>query len=184
MVMPALVPRYTIDQLESFPDDGNRYELLDGVLLVTPAPNVSHEAIVERLYIAVRSYLGESVHIFTRGAVQVPPSNHFEPDLLVIPRMPRLPKKWSDIPDVWLAVEVSGWGSRIYDRDFKHDAYHRLGVRTTWRIDILDRTATCTNKGRGKAFPTRDEIVWQAPGSDEALRLSVPSLFEGIEDDD
>ena len=31
------VPRYTVDDLDTFPEDGNRYELLDGVLLVTPA---------------------------------------------------------------------------------------------------------------------------------------------------
>jgi hypothetical protein len=38
--MPVSVPRYTVDDLDAFPDDGNRYELLDGVLLVTPAPAV------------------------------------------------------------------------------------------------------------------------------------------------
>ncbi len=37
MVMPIAVPRYNIEDLESFPDDGNRYELLDGILLVSPA---------------------------------------------------------------------------------------------------------------------------------------------------
>jgi hypothetical protein len=38
MAMPVAVPRYTLRDLESFPDDGSRYELLDGVLLVTPPP--------------------------------------------------------------------------------------------------------------------------------------------------
>jgi hypothetical protein len=38
MAMAVQVPLYTVDELQNFPDDGNRYELLDGVLLVTPAP--------------------------------------------------------------------------------------------------------------------------------------------------
>jgi hypothetical protein len=67
MAMRATVPRYTLQDLESFPDDGNRYELVDGILLVTPAPLPPHD--------------------------------------------------W--VRDCWLAVEVSGRGSRIYDRDHK-----------------------------------------------------------------
>jgi len=45
MAMPVVVPRYTLRDLESFPDDGSRYELLDGVLLVTPGPAPLHELV-------------------------------------------------------------------------------------------------------------------------------------------
>ena len=38
MAMPLRVPTFTVEDLESFPNDGNRYELLDGFLIVTPAP--------------------------------------------------------------------------------------------------------------------------------------------------
>jgi hypothetical protein len=37
--MAISIPRYTLADLERFPDDGNRYELLDGVLIVTPFPS-------------------------------------------------------------------------------------------------------------------------------------------------
>ncbi|HET9276117.1 MAG TPA: hypothetical protein VFN96_08605, partial [Gemmatimonadales bacterium] len=47
--MPAAVPRYTLQDLDSFPEDGNRYELVDGILLVTPAPLPPHDAVVMRL---------------------------------------------------------------------------------------------------------------------------------------
>src|SRR5256885_1296602 len=49
MAMAISIPRYTIADLERFPDDGNRYELLDGVLIVTPSPSNAHQVIVNRL---------------------------------------------------------------------------------------------------------------------------------------
>jgi hypothetical protein len=49
MAMPVSVPRYTVDDLDSLPNDGNRYELLDGVLLVSPAPMPPHELVVNRI---------------------------------------------------------------------------------------------------------------------------------------
>ena len=49
MAMAISVPRYTLADLERFPDDGNRYELLDGVLIVTPSPSNAHQIIVNRL---------------------------------------------------------------------------------------------------------------------------------------
>src|SRR5206468_8768446 len=48
MAMAISVPRYTIADLQRFPDDGNRYELLDGVLIVTPSPSNAHQIIVSR----------------------------------------------------------------------------------------------------------------------------------------
>jgi Uma2 family endonuclease len=57
MAMPVTLRRYTIDDLDRFPDDGNRYELLDGVLFVTPAPLPPHEAILHRLLLAIGNHI-------------------------------------------------------------------------------------------------------------------------------
>jgi Uma2 family endonuclease len=57
MSMPVTVPRYTLRDLVSFPDDGNRYELLDGILLVTPAPALLHQRVVSRLFTLLAAYL-------------------------------------------------------------------------------------------------------------------------------
>ena len=73
MAMPLVVPRYTLRDLDSFPDDGSRYELLDGVLLVTPAPVPLHQLVIYRLGKALTEYVspGDLARVFTPGAVEV-----------------------------------------------------------------------------------------------------------------
>src|SRR5438876_12336650 len=86
MAMPAVLPRYTIDDLASFPDDGNRYELVDGILLVTPAPMPPHEVVVSRLALWLGRRLGEPSRalVLTHGSVEIAPDIHMEPDVLVV----------------------------------------------------------------------------------------------------
>lgn len=186
MAMPVAVPRYTIDDLDSFPDDGNRYELLDGVLLVTPAPLPPHEIVVQRIRDELAYYLGKRARVFTHAAVQVRPRTHLEPDILVVPSNIRITSrsKWSDVRDWWLAVEVSARGSRVYDRDAKQPAYAALGVREVWRADLDDRGIFVTRPG--EARPTRyDEVlVWHPAAMPTSLRIDSRAVFEDIEGDE
>ena len=57
MVMPELVRRYTVRDLDSFPNDGKKYELIRGELIVRPAPSVIHEITVNRLARRLGDYL-------------------------------------------------------------------------------------------------------------------------------
>ena len=50
MVMPDTARRYTADEVLEFPSDGNRYELVDGELLVTPAPRFRHQEVAGELF--------------------------------------------------------------------------------------------------------------------------------------
>lgn len=183
MAMPIAVPRYTIEDLESFPDDGNRYELLDGVLLVSPAPLPAHEVVVQRIRDELIGYLGKRARVFTHGAVQLRPRTHLEPDILVLPASAPVRRVWADIEGWWLAVEVSGRGSRIYDRDFKHAAYPRLGVRESWRADLEDRCIHVVRRAEGPVFHETEQVLWQPPGFERPLEIRVPDLFEGVDDE-
>ena len=98
MAMPLRVPTFTVDDLESFPHDGNRYELLDGFLIVTPAPGFPHQLIATRLAGELMSYLkpsGKAV-VVGPGAVELRPKTHLEPDVLVLPAPTRGQKEWKD----------------------------------------------------------------------------------------
>ncbi len=46
---------FTVDDLEGMPDDGNRYELIDGTLIVSPAPGRRHQTVVGELFVALRA---------------------------------------------------------------------------------------------------------------------------------
>ena len=181
MAMRATVPRYTLQDLEAFPNDGNRYELVDGILLVTPAPLLPHDIVVMRLVRSLTLHLGPELGawISGRGVVEVAPDLHLEPDVLVIPGS-TLPESWMEIRDWWLAVEVSGRGSRIYDREFKRPAYLRAGVREVWRADLKDQCVYVSTPDRPEERREDDRVTWAPPEGPGPLVVAVKALFEGV----
>ncbi len=186
MAMPLAVPRYTLQDLESFPDDGNRYELVDGILLVTPAPLPPHDYVVWRLIRRLTLYVGSDtgVHVSCGAAVEVAPNLHLEPDVLVMPEILPVPATWTDVREWWLAVEVSGRGSRIYDRDFKRPAYLRAGVREVWRADLKEKCVFVATPARPEEARHEERVLWHPPAKPEPMVVDVPGLFHGVEGDD
>ena len=49
MGMPATITDWTVEMLDALPDDGQRYEIIDGVLFVTPGPGEGHQDVVDEL---------------------------------------------------------------------------------------------------------------------------------------
>src|SRR5436190_6310977 len=137
MAMAISIPRYTIADLERFPDDGNRYELLDGVLIVTPSPSHAHQVIVNRLQFRLTQavMLSGDGQVVGPGVITLPPRTQLEPDILVYPARYAIDSKWEEIDEHWLAVEVLSRSSRVYDREIKRDAYIALGVQEMWLVD-------------------------------------------------
>ena len=182
MGMAASIPYYTVDDLEHFPRDGNRYELLDGVLLVTPAPGSPHEIIVSRLAYALAHAVQRPGHafVFTHGAVSFPPGTQLEPDILVVPARYPVTEKWQDAREHWLAVEVYGRSSRVYDHDFKLPNYLRLGVHEVWLVDRDARTVEIS-RTIGESETVSDAIVWQPPRRDLQVRIELSEIFAGLD---
>jgi len=182
MGMAIAVPRYTIEDLDRLPEDGNRYELLDGLLLVTPAPAASHQVVVSRIQLR----LGEALqrpghaHVVGPGAISAPPKTQLQPDILVYPS--RFPPRaeWLDIDEHWLAVEVLSRSSRIYDREFKRDAYFALGVQQVWLVDRRNRSVEVC-RGRGAGEVVRDVIRWHVPAAEVLVSIDLSEIFAGLD---
>ncbi len=88
--------------------------------------------------------------------------------------------RWEDVSERWLAVEVSGRGSRIYDREYKRNAYLALGVREVWLVDLQMQRIFVSRPGTEEDRPHDLEVVWTSPGSGRELRVDVAELFRGV----
>ena len=179
MAMAISVPLYTVDDLENFPDDGNRYELLDGVLLVTPQAAASHQIVASRIQteLAISLQKPGLAHVVGPGAVVRMPNTQLQPDILVYPARFSPSTDWRKITEHWLAVEIFSRSSRIYDREFKRDAYFALGLQQVWLVDWRDQSVeVCT--ATGKSSVVRDTIRWRIAGADVAINLL--EVFAGL----
>jgi Uma2 family endonuclease len=182
MAMAVTVPRYTIDDLDRFPEDGNRYELLDGVLLVTPAPRAVHQVVASRIQGMLIAALQQPgyANVVGPGAISVPPSTQLQPDILVYPARFGPSVDWAKVTEHWLAVEVLSRSSRMYDREFKRDAYFALGVPQVWLVDIRDHgIEVCRGRGAGQVFT--DTIRWRVPTVDVELSIDLAEVFAGVD---
>ncbi|WP_322759256.1 Uma2 family endonuclease [Frankia sp. Cr2] len=119
---------YTTDDLDQAPDDWRRWELLDGVVVVSPAPSYDHQRVVLRLgAILLAAEQGLKRTLVAPFDVPVSLNKRFQPDVLVLPdKEARLPV---------LAVEVLSRYGRRYDTEKKRIAYQNAGIRSYWIID-------------------------------------------------
>jgi Uma2 family endonuclease len=138
MTLMAVMPRashdWTVDDLEDLPDDGLQYELLDGILLVSPAPVPIHQGVAGELYVLLRDNCPKSLKVFFAPLDWQPDRRtSLQPDLLVIPR-DEIGTKNITRP-LALAVEVTSPSSRRKDRVLKFSKYADAGVRSYWIVD-------------------------------------------------
>jgi Uma2 family endonuclease len=80
--------QWTVADLEDLPDDGNRYEVIDGELFVTPAPSITHQNAVSQLHAALFEYVRlQRVGYVLSAPIDVTfsPKRAVQPDLLVMP---------------------------------------------------------------------------------------------------
>ena len=117
----------TVDDLETLPYDGHRYELLDGTLLVSPSPGFPHQSVQAKLHIALHNACPE--HLFVMPApftVQFSRITELQPDILVAPLRAFTKKNLPTAP--MLAVEIRSSSTAMIDRTLKRAAYARVGV--------------------------------------------------------
>jgi Uma2 family endonuclease len=125
---------WTVTDLEGLPDDGRRYELLDGMLLVTPAPVLAHQRVLGNLYIALRAACDTSMEVFMAPVDWQPDrGTSFQPDLLVVRKEDRGVKNIT--APLVLAVEVLSPSTRRKDLLLKRSKYEDAGVASYWVVD-------------------------------------------------
>ncbi|MGH7669614.1 MAG: Uma2 family endonuclease [Gemmatimonadaceae bacterium] len=180
--MPAVLPRYTVDMLDDLPDDPYlRYELIDGVLFVTPAAGSAHSELTTRLVMNFSTRLPQSVaRVAPPGEVRVGQRNSLVPDILVYPARFAIGTAWPDITDWLLAIEIVSRSSAIYDREHKRRAYLALGVREYWVVDPRTRAVEVWHPGDAAATIHRDAVTYRTPGGEFGVPVDLSALFRDI----
>ncbi len=175
--MAATMKVWTLDELHSLPDDGNKYELIQGELFVTPAPMPSHEHVLARLMNALFPYV--FAHrlgwIYRPRAVIRIGDSEVEPDLMVRQPPAHDDEPWEDQPLPILAVECTSRFTRRRDLTTKREFYLGLGITEYWVVDRETRSVHVYTTGGERV--EKDEMVWHPDPAPEPLRFSVTELF-------
>jgi Uma2 family endonuclease len=125
---------FTVHDLAAMPDDGHRYELIDGVLIVTPAPGWPHQQGSGALFVQLWNACPAQFRVLSAPfGVQTSTHNELQPDILVA-RYVDLTLKNLPVAPV-LAVEVLSASTALNDLNNKKAAYERMGVASYWVLD-------------------------------------------------
>jgi Uma2 family endonuclease len=173
---------WTYSEYARLPDDGNHYEVLDGEVLVTPAPGTRHQRIVGRLFIAQQPYVeGHGLGEIFYDIDLLFASGHFlRPDLLFVPNAERegiTDRGMERTPG--LVVEVLSPSSRSIDLVKKPRRYADFGLPEFW---VADPSANVILRfdlrgGIGEPSEHRDRIFWQPSPEIAALIIEIPPIF-------
>ena len=184
MGMPAPA-YYTRAMLRDIPEDGNRYELVRGELLVTPAPRLWHEIVTQRLEHGLTAYVhasGLPLHVFgSRSEVSWGDDDtEVQPDTFVVPLTQARTLKWELLTELFLVVEVLSPSTARHDRFTKRAEYQRRGVPLYWIVDPEQRRAEVWTPA--DHFPTVEEerLRWAPEGASEPLTLVLADLFQPL----
>lgn len=184
MAVSVAIKRWTLGEVHSLPEDGNKYELIHGELFVTPPPTDDHETIAARLtrildpYVAANRlgyvYRPRAVFRVRHGRKNV---SEVEPDLMVRQPDRNVGTKWEKAPKPSLIVEIASPSTRRRDREHKRDFYIESSIPEYWAIDDDSRSVTVYRPGQPVRSET-DTLVWAPSGASGPLVIPVRSLFE------
>ncbi|SNS04470.1 Uma2 family endonuclease [Actinoplanes regularis] len=157
--------RWTEPDLHLFPQDGHRYEIVDGSLHVTPPAERTHDSLVDKVVHSLRSAAPPGWWVCARLGIEIDTSN-LVPDVTVL--RPRSSGAiWVDPADVALAVEVESPATLRYDRLLKPAVYASAGIPAYWLVEPGVAVTVYTLDGSAYRQVQRIE-------SAEQVRLDAP----------
>ena len=135
-------------------DDENIYELIDGIVLMSPRPNIKHQGVMSNLHFELRTCLrGKSCRVFTEIELQ------FEENILI--------QRYKKAPEI--VIEILSPSSKYTDTFTKLIKYQLFGIKEYWIVNSETRTINIYN------FEKKTNIEYS--GSDEL----TSGIFNGLE---
>lgn len=190
MGMPAHARRWTAAEVRELSDESRpwpRYELIDGELLVTPAPRPAHQIVVGRLFSTLSPYVDAEqlgLALMSPADLELQAGTVTQPDVFVVPSAfshdagPL--REWSQVRGLLLAVEVISPSSVHYDRVTKRAFFQRAGVPEYWVVDPDARAVERWRPESRVPEMIRERLVWSPPGATAAFEMDLPAFFARV----
>jgi Uma2 family endonuclease len=186
MPVPPQV-EWTAAMARALPDDGNRYEVVDGELLVTPAPSQRHQRAMELLHLLLGPYARASrmMHAhFAPCEIEFSPTRAVQPDLFVVRLVNGKMPPDADLPrTVLLVVEGLSPTTARYDRRKKRPMFQKEGVPEFWIVDIDARVIERWRPADDRPEVVTETLVWKPFGEHPPLVIDVNSYFAEVWED-
>jgi len=176
------LPSITWQDVQQMPDDGNRYEAIEGNVYMTPAPTFRHQRVSLRLLLALDRILeqpGRGVVVPAPFGVEFPRTGDgVQPDLLFVSNDRRgliTNAGLTGAPD--LVVEILSRATASRDRGLKLRLYERQGVHEYWIVDPDENTVDVWRFGEDPAHERFTEVLPVRLGTEEAGVIDLESVF-------
>lgn len=184
MPQSATPTRWTAEMARALPDDGNRYEVVDGELLVTPAPAELHQRAVSLLHVELALYArahGFGEALTSPADLELDTYGMVQPDIFVQGLVDgRLSRGWNTGAPLLLVVEVLSPGTARADRTTKRRRYQRAGIPEYWIVDLDARVIERWRPGDERPEVLGETLTWLAPGTASPLVIGLAPLFARI----
>lgn len=186
MAMPSQVPDldWTVERALALPDDGMRYEVLDGELFVTPSPTWGHQSAIEALILRVAPYVRHHGLGWARCApadITFSARRLVQPDLFVVPaRTEGPPASWEQVKALLLVVEVISPSTARADRYRKRTIYQSESVGEYWIIDAGQRLIERWRPGDVEPEIVTETLEWVPREGVEPLVVRLTEFFDEI----
>ncbi|MBL0169598.1 MAG: Uma2 family endonuclease [Gemmatimonadaceae bacterium] len=181
MAMPALESRtWTVEEVQALPDDGNRYECIDGALFVSPAPAPRHQQALLELAVMLKQYAEREQHVgwvwIAPHDLVLGPRTVVQPDLQVHSAGPTATRK-QRAARALLIVEVLSPSTARLDRQDKRKLYLRDATASYWIVDLAAELVEVWTPQDDRPHVVSDTLTWNPEGATAAFTLALPAFF-------
>ncbi len=187
MGMPAVQMdhrEWTAELARALPEDGKRYEVIDGELLVTGSPSGRHQRAVAKLWRIVDDYVSAhqlGVALMSPSDIEYSPRRYVQPDLYVVPLDgTSVARNWNRLPQLMLVAEVLSPSTARHDRRTKRRMYLDEGVPQYWIVDPHARLIERWRPGDERPEVCDVTIEWHAAGHVPSLVIDLQPFFEDV----
>jgi Uma2 family endonuclease len=186
MAMPipvtALGPgEWTAELVRQLPEDDKRYEVIDGELLVSPAPGGRHQRACYVLCKTLDEFAfphGIGVAMLAPTDIEYSPRRMVQPDVFVVSlEEAKVACDWDRVPQLLLVAEVLSLSTAVFDRRTKRRMYLDQGVPEYWIVDLHARVIERWTPTSDRPSIHDEVIEWRPFSHAPTLRIELAAYF-------